>query len=184
MVAFAIDIGTVAYARTELQATTDAGDLAGPRQSLLPLRRDAGLRLRQTEVNKYVGSSAGNMPGLSVADADIQFGYFDPVAAIGTRFSTDLTNRRANALRVTLRRDGPPTHACRWPSHRSWKDGQQLQARATAWMPPALGVLPDAELIPTGRTSITSTRPRGCPRGRAPPPGTGTSRAATSATTG
>ncbi len=149
MVAFAIDVGYIALARTELQATADSGDRAGLAKLYSGTGATQDFTAAKSEVNKYVGGSAGNRPGLVVADADIQFGYFDRTAAVGTRFSTDLTNRRANALRVTLRRDGTtnPRLALFFASVLGKADND-VRAKATAWMPPALGVLPNAELIP------------------------------------
>jgi Flp pilus assembly protein TadG len=149
MVAFAIDIGAVAHARTELQATADAGDLAGLAKLYSSSGATQDFTAAKAEVNKYVGGSAGNYPGMVVADADIEFGYFTPTAALGTRFSTDLTKRQANALRVTLRRDGSTN-----PRQQMFfaptlgKAHNNVTARATAWVPPALGALPESDLIP------------------------------------
>ena len=149
MIAFAVDVGYVAHARTELQATADSGDLAGLAKLYSGTGATEDFTAANAEVNKFVGGSAGNRPGLAVADADIQFGYFDRNAAVGTRFSTDLTNRRANALRVTLRRDGTtnPRLALFFASVLDRKEND-VRARATAWIPPGHGVLPNAELIP------------------------------------
>jgi hypothetical protein len=149
MVSFAIDIGTVAHARTELQATADAGDLAGLANLYSNASGAQDFAAARAEVRKYVGGSAGNFPGLAVPDADLQFGYFDPAAAVGSRFSTNLAGRKANALRVALRRDGAtnPRLPLAFGSILG-KSDNRVEARATAWVPPALGVLPESELIP------------------------------------
>jgi hypothetical protein len=149
MVSFAIDIGTVAHARTELQATADAGDLAGLGSLYSNASATQDFAAARAEVRKYVGGSAGNFPGLSVPDADIQFGYFDAAAALGSRFTTSLNGRKANALRVVLRRDGATNS--RLPlafGSILGKSDNRVQAQATAWMPPAQGLLPDSEVIP------------------------------------
>src|SRR5437868_4712262 len=70
-------------------------------------------------------------------------------AAHGTRFSNDLTSRRANALRVTLRRDGATNpRLALFFGPVLGKTQNDVRTQATAWVPPALGVLPEAELIP------------------------------------
>jgi hypothetical protein len=149
MVAFAVDIGSIAHARTQLQATADAGDLAGLANLYSTSGATQNFTSAKAEVRKFVGGSAGNIPGLTVADEDMQFGYFDPTAAAGSRFSTDISSRKANALRVTLRRDGninPRLRLSFGPI--LGKAENNVLATATAWMPPGLGVTAGAELIP------------------------------------
>lgn len=149
MIAFAIDIGVVAHARTGLQSTADAGSLSGLGKLYSGSNTTQDFTVAKAEVNKYVGGSAGNMPGLVTADSDIQFGYFDPAAAAGSRFSTDTTNHKANALRVTLRRDGTTNPRLRlFFGPVLGKSENNVQAQATAWVPLAAGALPNSELIP------------------------------------
>src|SRR5690349_8252594 len=76
MVAFAIDVGRVAHARTSLQMTADSGALAGIAKVQSGVRATQDFTVGKAEVNKYVGGDAANFPGLTVADADIVFGYY------------------------------------------------------------------------------------------------------------
>jgi Flp pilus assembly protein TadG len=149
MVAFAIDVGRVAHARTGLQATADAGALAGISKVQSGTSATQDFTTGKAEVNKFVGGTAGNFPGLTVADADIVFGYYDPTAAAGSRFSTTLTNRAANATQVTLRRDGTtnPRLALSFSSLLG-KSDSDVKARATAWSPQMGGFRPGAPVIP------------------------------------
>ena len=84
VVAFAIDVGRVAHARTSLQAADDAGALAGIGRYKSNITATADETATKTEVNKFGSGSAGNLPGRAVADADIQFGYFDQPAPPGS----------------------------------------------------------------------------------------------------
>lgn len=149
MVAFAIDTGQVAHARTGLQAAADAGALAGLAQLQSGAKARQDFDAARAEVNKYVGGAAGNFPGLAVNAADIEFGIFDPAAAPGARFTTTLNNRPANALRVTLRRDGRtnPRLPLSFSTLLGKSDGA-VTARATAWASPITGVRPQAPVIP------------------------------------
>lgn len=149
MVAFAIDVGRVAHARTGLQSAADAGALAGIAKLQSGLRSAQDTESARSEVNEFVGGAAGNMPGLAVSDSDIQFGVYDPKGAPGSRFTAAPAGRPSNAARVTLRRDGDvnPRLALSFSSVLG-KTDSAVTARATAWSPPAGGVLPDAPLIP------------------------------------
>ena len=149
MVSFAIDVGYVAAARTEMQDTADSGAHAGLSKLYASFSPTPNYTNAKAEVNRFVGGSAGNVPGLAVADADIQFGYFDPAGVVGSRFTTTLGNNQPNAVRVTLRKDGTtnPKLALFFAPVLGKADNA-VQARATAWVPPGLGVLANAELIP------------------------------------
>lgn len=149
MLAFAIDVGYIAHARTELQSTADSGSLAGLAQLYTVSVVDQEFAAARDEVKKYVGGTAANQPGLVVLDQDIQFGFFDPDGTPGSRFSTDLTGRRANAVRVTLRRDGATNPRLRlFFGSILGRAENDVETRATTWVPAGLGVLPGAELIP------------------------------------
>jgi Flp pilus assembly protein TadG len=63
MVSFAIDVGYVAHARTELQGTTDAGTLAGLAKLYSASGADQDFATSRSEIRKYVGGSAANIPG-------------------------------------------------------------------------------------------------------------------------
>src|SRR5262245_341458 len=76
MVAFAIDIGRIAHVRTEAQATADAACLAGLAKLYASSGATQNFTTARTEVNKFAGGTAANESGLSVPDADMQFGYF------------------------------------------------------------------------------------------------------------
>lgn len=149
MLAFAIDVGYIAHARTQLQSTADSGGLAGLAHLYTVSIVDQEFDAARDEVKKYVGGAAANQPGLVVLDDDIQFGFFDPDGVPGKRFTTDLKGRRANAARVTLRQDGVTN-----PRLKLFFGGilgraeNDVETRATTWVPAGLGILPGAELIP------------------------------------
>jgi hypothetical protein len=150
MVAFAVDVGYVANERTGMQAAADAGTLAGLGKLYSGSSVGQDFTAANAEIRKYIGGSAANMSGFTVADADIKFGYFNGSAAVGSRFSTTLApNQQANALWVTLRRDGtsnPRLNLFFAPV--LGKKDTAIMAQATAWMQPGMGILPNAELIP------------------------------------
>jgi Flp pilus assembly protein TadG len=149
MVAFAVDVGRVAHARTGLQATADAGVLAGIAKVQSGIRATQDFAAGKAEVNKFVGGGSANLPGLTVNDSDIVFGYYDPTAAPGNRFSTNLNNREANAAQVTLRRDGStnPRLSLSFSSLLG-KSDSDVRARATAWAPLMGGFRPGSPVIP------------------------------------
>jgi Flp pilus assembly protein TadG/cytoskeletal protein CcmA (bactofilin family) len=96
MVAFAIDIGYILHARTELQRTADACALAAATE--LPDESQARqAALRQAELNRATGAAEASTWG---DVSDIQFGYWDRDAA---SFTTPAPyGKNANAVRVEL----------------------------------------------------------------------------------
>jgi Flp pilus assembly protein TadG len=97
MVAFAIDVGYIVHARTELQRTADACALAAAAQ--LPDEYQATQAAQQRAADNY------GTVGSDLDLQDIEFGYWDRKAATFT--SPAPQYRNTNAVRVTLRR----THA-------------------------------------------------------------------------
>jgi Flp pilus assembly protein TadG len=94
MVAFAVDLGYIVHARTELQRTADACALGAAWQ--LP-DRTAALAYAQQIALENRGSVGPELPA-----EDVVFGYWDRNKAT---FTSPLpANYRANAVRVTLRR--------------------------------------------------------------------------------
>ena len=94
MVAFAIDVGYVVHARTELQRTADACALGAAMK--LPGQTDAIVFARQIAQENYA------TVGPDLAWHDVVFGYWDRDTA--TFNSPAPSGRSANAVRVTLRR--------------------------------------------------------------------------------
>jgi Flp pilus assembly protein TadG len=94
MVAFAIDMGYIVHARTELQRTADACALTAVAR--LPDRGSAELAAQAKAQENY--GSVG--PDLDASD--IQYGYWDRENA--TLTSPAPFGKNDNAVRVTLRR--------------------------------------------------------------------------------
>jgi len=93
-VAFAIDVGYVVNARTELQRTADACSMAAAMQ--LPDEEAA------TAVAKQVARDNFAMIGPELDDSEIEFGEWDRDAA--TFITPPPGGRQASAVRVTLER--------------------------------------------------------------------------------
>jgi hypothetical protein len=149
MVAFAVDIGYIAYSRTELQAAADAGSLAGLARVYSTSGASQDFASGSDEVNHYVGGSFANINGLIVAGADIQYGHFNRSRALGSRYTTTLGTNPANALRITLRKDGTTNAKLNlFFASILGKSNNAVQAQATCWVPPGQGILANAELIP------------------------------------
>jgi hypothetical protein len=149
MVAFAVDVGYVAHARTELQATADSGALAGLANLYSNASASQDFTTARAEVRKYVGGSAANIPNFIINDADIQFGYFNQNGTVGSRFTTTLGVNQANALRVILRKDGTTNAKLNlFFAPILGKSDNAVQAQATTWIAPGLGIKANAELIP------------------------------------
>jgi Flp pilus assembly protein TadG len=121
MVAFAVDIGWIVAARTELQSAADAAALAGadPLMDYYVQYETAGLNsvtaltrstiisnamaASRTKAKSFASSnSAGSVSNLTLMDSDIEFGYTDPTGAY-TVYSSG--QPFPNTIKVTLRRD-------------------------------------------------------------------------------
>jgi Flp pilus assembly protein TadG len=94
MVAFAVDLGYIAYARTELQRTADAVALsAAAKLPSLDAARSAGIATAQS-------NSSTISPTLT--DASFEFGHW---SRITSKFTTPTpAYRNTNAVRVTIKR--------------------------------------------------------------------------------
>ncbi len=99
MVAFAIDLGYLALARTEIQAAADSSALAAS----LALEKDNPSEVRllahtAAQANAVAGSAVAVRP-----DEDVELGYWD---SDNGRFTalTGTDQERANSVRVTCRR--------------------------------------------------------------------------------
>jgi Flp pilus assembly protein TadG len=99
MVAFAVDLGYLALARTEIQAAADAGALAA---SLAIEQDDPNevmlLAQRATQANNVAGS-----PAVIIPQEDVQLGTWDSDAGQFTPL-TGADQFKANSVRVTCRR--------------------------------------------------------------------------------
>lgn len=94
MVAFAVDLGYIAYARTELQRTADACALAAAAE--LPDEAAA------TSAALAAGHSNSTQISLELDAGDVQFGYWDRDTAT---FTTPAPiGRSNNAVRITVSR--------------------------------------------------------------------------------
>jgi len=135
MVAFAVDLGYIVNVRTELQRTTDAAALAAA--ALLPHQSEAvGTAFTVADENGWsAGVKIGEGDEQNGADLDpmmVECGFWDRDTAT---FTTPSPNpRRANAVRVTLRR----TEATKNPLGLFFarvlsRDTADVESSATAW---------------------------------------------------
>jgi hypothetical protein len=146
MVAFAIDTGYVAGTRTQLQAATDAGALAGCEK--LPFFPGEAIpeAAARAEAKKF-GQANQN---LTIRDADIRILRYNPALPAGTRLSTVYsTVLPPNCVELTMRRDDLANG--KLPLFFAPILGQSstdVRAKSTAYMMPAKGILPGAPVIP------------------------------------
>jgi Flp pilus assembly protein TadG len=117
MVAFAVDVAWIASAKSRLQAAADAAVLAGARQLMsgyvayngpqatgLPTIITTAESSAKTYAKNFASyNGAGNVNSLTLADADIEFGYTNKTGGY-----TKLTGTTTfpNTMKVTLRLDG------------------------------------------------------------------------------
>jgi hypothetical protein len=146
MVAFAIDTGYIAGTRTQLQAATDAGALAGCEKLPVWPGEPIPEAAARAECKKFAQANQN----LSIRDADIKFYRYNPAGPLGLRLSAlwSLTSP-PNCCEITMRRDdlanGPlPLFFAPILGQRT----AEVRARSTAYMMPAKGLLPGAPLIP------------------------------------
>ncbi len=118
MVAFAVDLGWITHTQNELQSAADAAALAGAAQlpdnfvayataSGNPDVQVALLAAAKTDAKtyakKYAGyNSAADVPSLTLADADIEFGFTD---ASNNYTPLPTYTGYPNTIKVILRRD-------------------------------------------------------------------------------
>jgi len=117
MVAFSVDMAWIAATKSRLQAAADAAVLAGARQlssnfnsySTSPQNGQAAIltsaeAAAKTYAKSFAGyNAAGNVGSLTLADADVVFGY---TTKTGTYSVLSGTSQYPNTITVTLRLDG------------------------------------------------------------------------------
>ncbi len=146
MVAFAIDTGYIALAKTRMQRTADAAALAGAQMTATIPGQTQNQTAIKNEVKKYV---ALNSPDLTVRDQDIVLCRYTPYYPAGSRLSYDLTTKPANAVQVTLRRDSVANNPLAlFFAPVIGTRSVALTITATAYIMPASGVKPMAPLLP------------------------------------
>jgi hypothetical protein len=100
----------------------------------------------KNEAKKY---AAFNSPDLTILDSDIVLCRYTPYYAAGSRLSYDLTTKPANAVRVTMRRDGTANNPLSlFFAPVIGTRPVELSATAFAYIMPAAGVMPGAPLLP------------------------------------
>jgi Flp pilus assembly protein TadG len=145
VVAFAVDIGFIATQRTALQRTADAGALAAAAELTPRPGQSINYELAREELRRFVNLNEQ----LEVLDDDIVFGRYNPAAAAGSRFTANYGTGPANAVRVTLRRDGQangPLNLFFAPV--LGRRNTDVRATATVTVQAGVGLLPEAELLP------------------------------------
>ncbi len=145
-VAFSIDTGYIALAKTRLQRTADAAALAGAATTAVVPGQTQNQTAIKNEVKKF---ATLNSPDLTILDSDIVLCRYTPYYAAGSRLSYDVSTQPANCVRVTMRRDGTansplglffaPVIGTR---------SVALSATAFAYIMPGAGILPQAPIIP------------------------------------
>jgi Flp pilus assembly protein TadG len=117
MVAFSVDVGWIAASQSRLQAAADAAVQAGARQlasNFATYNSSAGsaqagiVTSAETSAKTYAKNfagynKAGNVSSITLADADIEFGYTN---SSGTYTKLTGTGTYPNTFKVTLRLDG------------------------------------------------------------------------------
>lgn len=145
MVSFAIDVGLVAQSRTELQRSADSGALAGvARLPTLP---------GQTQLTSAAASELRTFVNynqtLTVLDADIVLGKYDPTLAAGSQWTTNLNGSAANGIQVTVRKDSSANGQLGLVFGQViGQSTANVQASATAYLPTAYGVKSGPDLLP------------------------------------
>ncbi|HUT95072.1 MAG TPA: TadG family pilus assembly protein [Thermoguttaceae bacterium] len=133
MLAFAIDLGCLVHARTDLQRTADASALAAAgllsdqaeaASAALAVAAENGWSSDLSEGDQYHGSDLDPL--------EVEFGLWDRDAATFT--SPPPSNRRANSVRVTLRRTEATRNPLRLFFARVLGNSRaDVTASATAW---------------------------------------------------
>jgi hypothetical protein len=117
MVAFAVDIGYIAVAKSEAQSAADSAALAGmdklaerlnsaPLVAGVPLQTADDLRLAREEAKAFARRNQVGGRAVELLDADIEIGYLaNPANRTAPLDQTGWPARPYNAVRVTVRRD-------------------------------------------------------------------------------
>ena len=121
MVAFAVDIGYIAVAKTEAQSTADAASLAGvdklaeqlrkaPIIAGIPVQTADDLRLAREEAKAFARRNPVGAQPIELLDSDIEIGYLaNPLNRTAPLAQTGWPARPYTAVRVTVRRDAGRT---------------------------------------------------------------------------
>ncbi|MBO0697300.1 MAG: Tad domain-containing protein [Zavarzinella sp.] len=146
MVAFAIDTGYVAGTRTQLQAATDSGALAGCEKLAVWSGEAIPEAAARTETKKF-GQANQN---LTIRDEDIRVLRYNPAAPAGSRISTAWSvTSPPNCVELTMRRDSLANNPL--PLFFAPILGQSnadVRAKSWAYMMPAKGIKPGAPMLP------------------------------------
>jgi Flp pilus assembly protein TadG len=147
MVAFAIDIGQVSVARTQLQNYCDSGVLAGVSKMQTLPGDELPTTDVQNEVRKFVGL---NDSSLTIRDADLEILRYNPTKPSGQRVSTTISVANPpNALKLTLRRDDQANGQLKLAfAPLLGQNSASVRACSYAYHVPADGVLPNAPMLP------------------------------------
>jgi len=146
MVAFAIDTGYIAGSRTQLQAATDAGALAGCEK----LGAWSGGTIPEASARAECKKFALANQNLTIRDEDIKIERYNPAAPKGTRLSAlwSVTSP-PNCCEITMRRDDLANG--KLPLFFAPVLGQSkadVRAKSWAYMMPAAAIMPGSPLIP------------------------------------
>jgi hypothetical protein len=146
MVAFAIDTGYIAGSRTQLQAATDAGALAGCEK----LGAWSGGAIPETSAKAECKKFALANQNLTIRDEDVKVERYNPAAPKGTRLSSlwSITSP-PNCCEITMRRDALANGQL--PLFFAPVLGQSkadVRAKSWAYMMPAAAIMPGAPVIP------------------------------------
>ncbi|HKB01138.1 MAG TPA: Tad domain-containing protein [Gemmataceae bacterium] len=146
MVSFAIDTGYVAGTRTQLQAATDSGALAGCEK----LAVWSGQTIPEASATAECKKFAQANQDLTIRDQDIRILRYNPAAPAGGRISTTYSVLNPpNCVELTMRRDDLANG--KLPLFFApvlGKNSTDVRAKSTAYTMPAKGILPGAPMLP------------------------------------
>lgn len=146
MVAFAIDTGFVAATRTQLQATSDAGALAGVEKLTTWPGQDVPEASARAEARKFVGLN----DDLTVRNEDMRLLRYNPTRPAGQRISTAYSiTSPPNAFEITLRRDTLANgRVSLFFAPVLGQGDADVRTKATGYILPAKGIKPGAPMLP------------------------------------
>src|SRR5262245_2750029 len=146
MVAFAIDTGFVAATRTQLQATSDSGALAGVEKLNTWPGQEVPEASARAEARRFVGLN----DSLTVRDVDMRLLRYNPLKPSGQRISTAYSIiSPPNAFEITLRRDTLANgRVSLFFAPVLGQGDADVRTKATAYILPAKGIKPGAPMIP------------------------------------
>src|SRR5262245_37612489 len=146
MVAFAIDTGFVAATRTQLQATSDSGALAGVEKLTTWPGQAVPEASAKAEARKFVGLN----DSLTVRNEDMRLLRYNPTRPAGQRISTAYSIASPpNAFEITLRRDTLANGRVSLFFGPVLGQGDaDVRTKATGYILPAKGIKPGAPMLP------------------------------------